>query len=383
MAELPPSDLPNSDLPLEGIRVVTLEQAVAAPLCTRRLCLAGAEVIKIERPEGDFARGYDTAVNGESSYFVWANGGKKSVVLDLTQRKCVDQLRALINESDVLVQNLKPGVMAKLGAALTDLHRENPKLISVSIAGFHPDGPGAARKAYDLLMQAESGLADITGSAHEPGRVGVSIVDASTGSYAYEAILEALIRRGVTGRGEQIDIALFDAVADLLTVPYLLDRYGGGPPSRAGLAHPGICPYGVFASSDGQKFILSIQNEREWQRLCETGLRRPELCSDSRCVDNETRVANREFVDGEVEGVFSELVFEEIDGRLEAADLAYAPLHGLSHLKSHPDFHTFTTLVGDQEIHLPRIPGRLKPDGLKLPKLGEHTAEVLAGLAGR
>ena len=367
--------------PLDGVTVVSLEQAVAAPLCTRRLRLAGAEVFKIERPEGDFARGYDSTVYGESTYFVWANAGKKSVVLDLGEASAVQQLKALICRSDVLVQNLKPGAMDKLGLGLEALHKENPRLVSVSIAGFHPEGQGANRKAYDLLMQAESGLADITGSAQEPGRVGVSIVDAATGMYAYEAILEALLARAQTGIGERIDVALFDAVADLLTVPYLLDRYGPGAPERVGLAHPNICPYGVFASADQQKFIVSIQNEREWQRLCEVGLTHPNLFDDPRCRDNEMRVANRLYVDGEVQRVFANLQYSEIDARLSRADVAFAPLHGLSNLKNHPDFHTFPSLVGKETVDLPRVPGRPKPEGLVLPGLGEHTAEVLALLS--
>ena len=372
--------MPNQKLPLEGITVISLEQAVAAPLCTRRLRLAGAEVIKIERPEGDFARGYDTAVKGQSSYFVWANGGKKSVVLDLQSEAGVAQLRGLLAQADVLVQNLKPGAMSRLGLDLEALHEELPQLISVSIAGFHPSGPGTSRKAYDLLMQAESGLADITGSAHEPGRVGVSIVDASTGMYAYESVLEALLRRAQTGQGEQIDVALFDAVADLLTVPYLLARYGAGAPERVGLSHPGICPYGVFASVDKQKFILSIQNEREWQRLCTVGLERTDLVDDARCVNNETRVANRDFVDGEVQDTFAELTYAQIDARLNAADLAFAPVNSLLQLRDHPDFHTFTTRVGEHLVDMPRVPGLAKPNALSLPDLGEHTSEVLARL---
>lgn len=371
--------------PLRGVRVVSLEQAAAAPLCTRRLALAGAEVIKIERPEGDFARAYDSAVHGESSYFVWLNAGKKSVVLDLKSEQGVEQLRALIARSDVLVQNLKPGALAGLGVELDRLHELRPSFISVSISGFHPDGPGHERKAYDLLMQAESGLAEITGSRHEPGRVGVSIVDAATGMYSYESVLEALLLRNSTGgaergEGSRIHVALFDAVADLLTVPYLLERYGGAAPGRVGLAHPGICPYGVFVSADQQRFILSIQNEREWQRLCEIGLERADLMRDLRCKDNEARVANREFVDGEVQGVFALANYESIDARLNKADLAFAPVNSLEALKDHPDFHTLTARVNQFEVHLPHVPGLPKPEDLEVPKLGEHTHEVLADL---
>lgn len=371
--------------PLRGVRVVSLEQAAAAPLCTRRLALAGAEVIKIERPEGDFARQYDSAVHGESSYFVWLNAGKKSVVLDLKSQQGVEQLLALIARSDVLVQNLKPGALAGLGIDLDRLHELRPSFISVSISGFHPDGPGHERKAYDLLMQAESGLAEITGSRHEPGRVGVSIVDAATGMYSYESVLEALLLRSSTGgvehgEGSRIHVALFDAVADLLTVPYLLERYGGAAPDRVGLAHPGICPYGVFVSADRQRFILSIQNEREWQRLCEIGLERADLMHDLRCEDNEARVANRAFVDGEVQGVFALANYDSIEARLNKADLAFAPVNTLEALKDHPDFHTLTTRVNQFEVHLPQVPGLAKPEDLHVPRLGEHTHEILADL---
>ncbi len=366
--------------PLSGIQVVSLEQAAAAPLCTRRLALAGADVIKIERPEGDFARNYDSAVFGESSYFVWLNAGKKSVVLDLKDEEGLSQLKALIDRADVLVQNLKPGALGSLGIDLDDLHSAKPELISVSITGFHPDGPGANRKAYDLLMQAESGLADITGSQHEPGRVGVSVVDASTGMYAYEAVLEALLMRAQNNHGAKISVALFDAVADLLAVPYLLERYGRAAPERVGLAHPGICPYGVFVSADGQRFILSIQNEREWQRLCRVGLQREALLADGRCLDNVARVANRGFVDGEVQAVFAKCDYAEIDRNLSLADLAFAPVNGLAALKDHSDFHTYTALLGDQRVQLPRVPGHPPREDLEIPKLGQHTEQVLARL---
>ncbi|MEQ9451596.1 MAG: CaiB/BaiF CoA-transferase family protein [Pseudomonadales bacterium] len=368
--------------PLADLCVVSLEQAAAAPLCTRRLALAGAEVLKIERPEGDFARFYDTAVFGASSYFVWLNAGKKSVVLDLKQAAERDVLVALLRHCDVLVQNLKPGALASLGIDLEQLHTERPELISVSIAGFNPDGPGAQRKAYDLLMQAESGLAELTGSEHEAGRVGVSIVDVATGMYAYEAILEALLQRARSGQGAKIDVALFDAVADLLSVPYLLERYGGAAPQRVGLAHPGICPYGVFTSEDGRAFVLSIQNEREWQRLCEVGLGQPDLLHDARCSDNEQRVAHRAFVDAAVQMVFAGLSYASIESRLNQADLAFAPVNDIGRLKSHADFHSFTVTTDGHLIDLPRVPGLPKPDALPVPRLGEHTAEIRRRVQG-
>jgi len=355
---------------------VSLEQAVAAPLCTRRLVLGGADVFKIERPSGDFARHYDSAIAGQSAYFVWLNAGKKSVVLDLSQAEDLTLLQRLIGRCDVLVQNLKPGAMAKLGLDLAQLHTRQPALISVSISGFHPSGPGAQRKAYDLLMQAESGLADITGSPHAPGRVGVSLVDLATGMFAYESVLQALIARSVSGVGERIDIALFDAVADWMAVPYLLERYAGAAPARIGLAHPGICPYGVFTSSDGVDFVLSIQNENEWQRLCTIALPASDLMADERCRDNETRVANREFVDATLARLFASVSFPGLQDQLGQADLAFAPVNSVTDLRVHADFRTQTVRVGEQSIELPVVPGVDGGATLEVPALGQHTAEV-------
>lgn len=367
---------------LSGTSVVAIEQAVAAPACTMRLAQAGAEVIKIERPEGDFARGYDTAVAGQSSYFVWLNAGKKSVVLDLRQAEEVQTLRRLIARSDVLVQNLKPGAMRKLGLDLTELHEQFPALISMSISGFAPDGPGHSRKAYDLLMQAESGLSSITGSPHAPGRVGVSLVDIATGQFAYEAILGALIERGNSGRGAALSVSLFDAVAQWLAVPYLLDRYGSAAPPRIGLAHPGICPYGVFTAQCGQGFILSVQNEREWQQLCHTGISREDLATDPRCQDNETRVDNRAFVDAAVQEAISQMPYSRVEEFFNRADLAFAPVNELGNLKSHTDFHTFDVTVGDATVALPRVPGvdNGPQSPAEVPELGAHTNEVLNSL---
>lgn len=362
--------------PLNGIKVVSLEQAVAAPLCTRRLVLAGAEVFKIERPEGDFARHYDTAVAGESAYFVWLNAGKKSVALDLAQAAELALLKRLLSHSDVLIQNLKPGALSKLGLDLEQLHQQHPQLISISIAGFHPSGPGAPRKAYDLLMQAEAGLADITGSSHAPGRVGVSLVDLATGMFAYEAVLEALLARAASGHGEHVDIALFDAVAEWMAVPYLLQQHTGVAPARVGLAHPGICPYGVFTSADGVDFVLSIQNEAEWQRLCTIAVDAQELLTDLRCKDNQTRVAHRSLVDGRLQELFGASAYAQLQQRLDQADLAFAPVSSVAQLAQHADLRTQSVDVGGQAVPLPVVPGRARPDGLRVPSVGEHTQQV-------
>jgi crotonobetainyl-CoA:carnitine CoA-transferase CaiB-like acyl-CoA transferase len=269
------------------------------------------------------------------------------------------------------------------------LRAKQPGLISVSISGFHPDGPGAARKAYDLLMQAESGLADITGSPHAPGRVGVSLVDIATGMFAYEAILEALLERATSGRGRHIDVALFDAAAQWLAVPYLLERYGGAAPQRVGLAHPGICPYGVFITGDEKQFVLSIQNEREWERLCRIGLDEVALFEDPRCKSNESRVEHRTFVDGRLQAAFTKFTFAEIRKRLDQADLAFAPVNSIADLKQHGDLRTVNVQVGSEQIELPRLPGshnearseRDQDVRATVPELGQHTAQVLEWLA--
>lgn len=279
-------------LPLEGILVVSLEQAVAAPYCSCRLADAGARVIKIERPEGDFARGYDNVVHGESAYFVWLNRGKESVSLDLTQEADSALLRAMLRKVDVFIQNLKPGALAKLGFAVDELRTLNPRLVICSMSGYGQSGPYASRKAYDLLIQAESGLAAVTGSPDAPGRVGVSVVDIATGLNAYAAILEALSLRSLTGQGSVIDVSMFDAMADWLTVP-LLQHEHGKPPRRMGLAHPSIAPYGVFGTKHGLGVLISIQNDREWQTFASDVMRDPKVASDPRFKSNVARVNHR------------------------------------------------------------------------------------------
>ena len=363
-----------------SIRIVSLEQAVAAPFVTRRFVQAGAEVIKIERPEGDFARYYDTSVFGESSYFAWLNAGKKSVVLNLTEDDGLESLKKLIDHSDILVQNLKPGALQKLGLDLESYHLQRPDFISLSISGFHPDGPGSKRKAYDLLMQAESGLSSITGSPEAAGRVGVSMVDLATGMYGYQAVLEALLNLKSTGEGRRIYVSLFDSVAEWLAVPYLLDRYGKKAPQRIGLAHPGICPYGVFRSSEGRAFVLSVQNEREWVRLIEDVLMDAELRSDPSCKNNETRVENRAYVDEKIAARLSDLTYEEIDSRFSQADLAFAPLMEIENLKNHPDLRTYTAIADSSRFELPVTPGNDYASLQEVPGLGEHTREVLDSL---
>src|SRR5437764_15112501 len=268
-------------LPLEGLLVLSLEQAVAAPICSCRLADAGARVIKIERPEGDFARGYDSLAKGESAYFVWLNRGKESVVLDLTKPEDKALLDRMLAKADVFIQNLKPGAVGKLGFAIERLRRDYPKLICCSISGFGESGPFAKRKSYDLLVQAESGLASVTGGPEAPARVGVSVTDVAAGMNAYEAVLEAIIARERTGEGAAVSVSLFDAMADWMTVP-LLHHEGGQPPKRLGLSHPSISPYGVFKTKDGADILISIQNDREWRILAKDVIGDPPLAADPR-----------------------------------------------------------------------------------------------------
>jgi itaconate CoA-transferase len=322
-------------LPLEGITVIAVEQAVAAPFCSSRLADAGAHVIKVERPEGDFARGYDAVAKGQSSYFVWLNRGKDSVVIDLATKEGRASLEALIAGADVLLQNLKPGSMDKLGFTRERLRKDYPKLICCTITGYGDDGPYAHRKAYDMLIQAESGLASITGGPEGPSRVGMSVVDVSTGATAHAAILEALFARTRTGKGADIRISMFDVMADWLAVP-LLNAEAGNSPQRMALAHPSIAPYGAFRSKDGKDILISIQSEREWKKLCAEVLDQPDLPSDPRLANVVERVRNRELTDKIVGECFAALGRDELLKRLSDADIAFAEVNTMADLAVHP-----------------------------------------------
>lgn len=328
-------------LPLHGLTVVAIEQAVAAPFATSRLADAGARVIKIERPEGDFARGYDDVAKGQASYFVWLNRGKKSVALDLTQPEHKAEFVRLLDGADVLVQNLKPGALGRLGFGSERLERDWPRLITCSISGYGEGGPMAERKAYDLLIQAESGLCSITGGPDEPSRVGVSLVDIATGATAHAAILEALIRRGVTGKGANIHVSMFDVMAEWLTVP-LLSHEGGKTPRRLGLAHPSIAPYGVFTCKDGKQMLISIQSDREFAKLADTFVGRPEMARDPEFATNVERVRNRNRTDAAVAAAFASLTAAEATKKLIAADVAFASVNDMSGLSAHPQLRRIT-----------------------------------------
>ncbi len=366
----------SQSLPLADLLVVSLEQAVAAPMCTCRLADAGARVIKIERPEGDFARGYDDLAHGECSYFVWLNRGKESVVLDLGREEDKALLAAMLARADVFVQNLKPGAVGKLGFAIEELRRQHPRLICCSISGFGETGPLAKRKAYDMLIQAESGLASITGTV-EPSRVGVSVVDIASGMNAYEAILTALIARQRTGEGAALSISMFDAMADWMTVP-LLQQEAGVPPQRIGLAHTSISPYGAFKSRDGVDILISIQSDREWRVLAEKVLDDPVLAADPAFATNVERVKRRAETDGRVAKTFGALGADALEQKLAAADIAFARVNGPADLARHPHLRRITVGTPSGPVSYP-APAERASAGRRygpVPALGEHTEKV-------
>ena len=364
--------------PLEGITVVAVEQAVAAPFCSSRLADAGAHVIKVERPEGDFARAYDAAAKGQSSYFVWLNRGKDSAVVDLATKEGRADLETLIAGADVLLQNLKPGSMDKLGFTLARLRKDYPKLICCTISGYGDDGPYAHRKAYDLLIQAESGLASITGGPEAAARVGVSIVDVATGATAHAAILEALIARSRSGKGADIRISMFDVMADWLSVP-LLNSEAGNPPQRMGLAHPSIAPYGVFRSKDGKDILISIQSEREWKKLCAEVLRQPDLPNDPRLSNMVERVKNRHLTDGIVGNSFGSMTRDELLQRLADADIAFAEVNDMAALAQHPHLRRIEVTTPNGMVSYPApaaiVVGEPRHYGA-VPAIGERPAST-------
>jgi itaconate CoA-transferase len=369
-------------LPLSGLLVVALEQAVAAPMCTSRLADAGARVIKIERPEGDFARGYDDLVHGECSYFVWLNRGKESVVLDLAKAEDKAVFAAMLARADVFVQNLKPGAVEKLGFAIAELRHEHPRLICCSISGYGETGPLRMRKAYDMLIQAESGLASITGTA-EPSRVGVSVVDIASGMYAQQAILEALLARERTGQGAELSISMFDAMADWMTVP-LLQEEAGFAPKRIGLAHISISPYGAFKSRDGIDILISIQSDREWRVLAKDVLGDAALAANPDFATNVERVKRRAETDGRVAAVFGTLDAAALEQKLAAADIAFARVNTPADLSRHPHLRRITIGTPSGPVAYP-APAELRTAASRrygaVPALGEHTAKVRAEFA--
>ena len=353
---------------LAGITVLALEQAVAAPYCTSRLADAGARVIKVERAEGDFARGYDRAAKGMSSYFAWLNRGKESLAADIKAPADAALLHRILSRADVFVQNLLPGAAARAGFGSDELRARHPRLVTVDISGYGDEGPYAAMKSYDMLVQAETGLASITGGPEAPARVGVSVCDIAAGMYAHQAVLEALIRRGRTGEGASIKVSLFDGMADWMTVPLLFSDYGPGAPRRVGLSHPSVAPYDPFPSADGTPVLISIQNDREWQRFCADVLERPGLAADPDFATNVQRVANRARMDAIIREGFARHGTEALCARLLAAGIAFARVNSVADFSRHPQLRRVRVQTPAGEIALPAPPPVV--DGDRAPALG-------------
>ena len=321
--------------PLDDLLVIALEQAVAAPYCSSRLADAGARVIKIERAEGDFAREYDHVAGGESAYFTWLNRGKESICLDIKRPGDADLLQRMLRDADVFIQNLAPGAAARAGFDSAALRAGNPRLITVDISGYGESGPYREMKAYDLLVQCETGLASITGAPEQPGRVGVSVCDIACGMYAHAGVLEALVERQRTGRGKGLAVSLFDAMADWMTVPLLHQDYTGQAPQRVGLNHPSIAPYGAYACESGDQVVISIQNNREWQNFCEQVLGRPELVDDPHYRNNVDRCTNRPALDRQINAVFSRMSRSALVERLLDARIAFGSVNSVADLSQH------------------------------------------------
>jgi len=374
-------------LPLDGIVVVSLEQAVAAPFATRQLADLGARVIKVERAgDGDFARGYDRTVLGQSSYFVWLNRGKESIELDVKSEHGRDVMAALLARADVFVQNLAPGAAARLGFAADELRARHPRLICCSVSGYGPDGPHASKKAYDLLVQCEAGLLSVTGTAQAPAKAGISVADIAAGMYAFTGVLTALYERERTGEGSAVEVAMLDALGEWMTQPYLYSVYGGEPPRRTGARHASISPYGPYAAADGQIF-LGLQNEREWAVLCRDILDRPELIGDPRFATNTDRVVNDKQLTLIIEAVLRQLTAAQVEQRLDQAGIANARLRTPAEFAAHPQlaardrWRQADTPAGPVRALLPpvTVPGREAAMG-PVPALGEHTTAILTEL---
>ncbi|MFF9204597.1 CaiB/BaiF CoA transferase family protein [Streptomyces sp. NPDC014986] len=375
--------------PLSGITVVSLEQAVAAPFATRQLADLGARVIKVERPGGgDFARRYDTTVHGESSYFVWLNRSKESITLDLKSGRGREVVDRLLARADVFVQNLAPGAAGRLGLDAELLARRFPSLIACSVSGYGSTGPWADRKAYDLLVQCQTGLVSLTGSAGEPARVGISIADIAAGMYAYSGILTALFTRATTGVARAVEVSLFEALAEWMHQPAYYTAYGGSQPPRVGTRHATIAPYGAYTARDGRDVLLSVQNEREWTALCETFIERPGLAEDPRFATGSARVAHRDALDAIVAGRFRILDSTRAAELLDAAGIANAPVNDVRQFLDHPvlaarDRWRHLPLPGGESVRALTPPADLSGVGPRMgavPALGEHTGPILREL---
>ncbi len=378
--------------PLEGITVVTLEHAIAAPYCTRQLADLGARVIKVERPGvGDFARGYDTRVRGLSSHFVWTNRSKESLTLDLKHARAGEVLSRLLADADVLVQNLAPGAAARLGLSYAALQAGHPRLIVCDISGYGDDpaapGPYRDKKAYDLLIQSEAGFLSITGTPEAPAKAGCSIADIAAGMYAYSNILAALIQRGRSGQGCRIDVSMLESMVEWMGYPLYYAFEGAPPPPRAGAAHATIVPYGPYTAGDGRTVMLGLQNEREWQQFCARVLRRPELADDERYNANAKRVAARPALHALITEAFAALTLEEVIARLEEAQIANASVNAMEDVWAHAQLQargrwaSVDTPAGPvPALRPPGMPAAFEPRMDAVPALGQHTDAIRAGL---
>lgn len=365
--------------PLEGMLVIALEQAVAAPYCSGRLADAGARVIKIERREGDFARGYDVAVHGESSYSIWTNRGKESIALDIKQADDFALLERMLSSADVFIQNLAPGATERLGIGSEALRARHSRLVTCDISGYGDSGRLFAMKAYDLLVQAESGLISVSGAPGEWGGIGVSLCDINGGLNALIGIQQALMARERSGRGSGVRVSLFDSAAELMSVPYLQARYGGRAPDRVGLKHSTIAPYGGFTCADGREIVIAIQNEREWADFCRHVLRDPALFEDPRCLSNAARVANRAWVDSKVAEVFGQLKSASVIDRLTDAQTAFGNLNSVYDLIEHPQLRTRSMQVSGRTVEVPATPWSVEWESdtyAAAPALNEHEHKI-------
>lgn len=375
-----------ASLPLEGITVVSLEQAVAAPFATRQLADLGARVIKVERDTGDFARGYDTKVNGMASYFVWLNRSKESIVLDLKSEEGIGVLKKLVGKADVLVQNLAPGAVERLGLGGDDALALNPRLIHASISGYGKGGSYEQKKAYDLLVQCEAGLLSVTGTPDEPAKVGISIADIAAGMYTYTGILTALIQRGKTGVGDVLEISMLEALGEWMQQPSLYAEYGGTQQPRSGAEHATIAPYGPFPAADGTVFF-AIQNEREWAAFCADVIHIPEMATDPLFSGNALRVDNRALLHTRINGVLGVLGADEVLSRLDAANIANAKLRTMHEFSAHPQladrgrWADVDSPAGPVRSLIPPVSAR--SSGFRMdavPAIGQHTEKILTEL---
>ncbi|MFE4312494.1 CaiB/BaiF CoA transferase family protein [Streptomyces sp. NPDC056891] len=376
-------------LPLEGITVVAVEQAVAAPFATRQLADLGARVVKIERPDGgDFARGYDTAARGLASHFVWCNRGKESVAVDLKDPRGLALVRRLVAGADVFVQNLAQGAAARLGLDAATLCATHPRLIAVDVSGYGAEGPYAHKRAYDMLVQCEAGLVSVTGTPEQPVKSGIPAADIAAGMYAFSGVLAALVRRGTTGRGGPVEVSLLDSLAEWMGHPLHYGMHGGTPPARTGLAHAVIAPYDAYPTADGGLVLLSVQNDREWRRLAEQVLGRPDLADAPDFATNTARVAGRAATDAAVAAALAPLTAPEALARLDAAGIACARLNSVAELADHPQltardrWREVESQVGPLRSLLPPLvfPDAPEPRMDRIPALGQDTDEVLGEL---